>query len=119
VLESIPVHKRSANVLNLNGDALPVEHYLGIGVDLSTDSWSVRGKTVPQVSTRREMLAAMSLTVDPLGICLPVIAQVKLLFKLTNKLEKSARGWDQPLPAGLAKWNVIGQMNWPSYQFYA
>lgn len=49
----------------------------------------------------------MSLTFDPLGICLPVIAGAKLLFQLTNRLEISARGWDQPLPADLMeKWNV-------------
>jgi hypothetical protein len=53
------------------------------------------------------MLATMSLTFDPLGICLPVIAGAKLLFQLTNRLEKSARGWDQPLPGDLMeKWNV-------------
>ncbi|XP_045023712.1 uncharacterized protein LOC123468115 [Daphnia magna] len=107
VLESIPLHQRSASVLDLNVDALPVEYHLGIELDLTTDSYSVRVKTMPQVSTRREMLAAMSLTFDPLGICLPVIAGAKLLFQLTNRLERNARGWDQPLPADLLeKWNV-------------
>lgn len=110
VLENIPVHQRSTNVLDLNVDALPVEYHLGIDrlrSDLSTDSYSGLVKSIPQVSTRREMLAAMSLSFDHLGICLPIIAGDKFPFQLTNKLEKSSRGWDQLLPADLlAKWNV-------------
>lgn len=53
-------------------------------------------------------MSAISLTFDPLGICLPAITGAKLLFQQTQKLAKDTpdvRGWDKPLPIEiLSKW---------------
>ena len=63
---------------------------------------------MPPVTTRRELLSAMSLIFDPLGICLPIVTGAKLLFQQTHKLEMQSAaipGWDWPLPSKLlAQW---------------
>lgn len=63
---------------------------------------------MPTVTTKRELLSAISLTFDPLGIFLPAITGAKILFKQAQKLAKDTpgvRGWDQPLPIEiLSKW---------------
>ncbi len=52
---------------------------------------------MPTVTIKRELLSAISLTFDPLGICLPAITGAKILFQQTQKLAKDhtrdVRGW--------------------------
>ena len=107
VLNSIPSNHRSVQALNLNLDNPPVENQLGMEWDfLKTDSYSIRTKKMPPVTTRRELSSAMSLTFfDPLGICLPLITRARLLFQLSCRLPQESRGWDIPLPVDiLAQW---------------
>jgi ribonuclease HI len=66
---------------------------------------------MPAVTTKRDLLSALSRFFDPLGICLPVTTYAKLLFQATCKSKStitsnaSPLGWDEPLPADiLAKW---------------
>ncbi|XP_032785664.2 uncharacterized protein LOC116923312 [Daphnia magna] len=108
VLATIPENQRTSNTVDLNKDALPVEYLLGMVWDLNSDSYGIRIKSMPTVTTKRELLSAISLTFDPLGICLPAITGAKLLFQQTQKLAKDTpdvRGWDQPLSIEiLSKW---------------
>ena len=106
VLSSIPSHHRSVQALDLNLDDPPVEYQLGMEWDfLNTDSYSIRTKKIPPVTTRRELISAMSLTFDPLGICLPLITRAKLLFQQSCRLPPESWGWDNPLPVNiLAQW---------------
>ncbi|XP_032785729.1 uncharacterized protein LOC116923390 [Daphnia magna] len=75
---------------------------------LIDDSYRIRVKQMPEVSTKRELISAIFLTFDPLGICLPVMSGARLLFQYIHRLErekKMPRGWDHPLPEeNLAKW---------------
>ncbi|KAI9550515.1 hypothetical protein GHT06_005391 [Daphnia sinensis] len=71
VLETIPQQDRSSQVLNINLSALPVEYQLGMKWELATDTYGIRVRSMPNVKTKRELLSAISLIFDPLGICLP------------------------------------------------
>ena len=108
VLATIPESQRASQTADFNKDALPVEYLLGMVWDLNADSYGIRIKSMPTVTTKRKLLSAISLTFDPLGICLPAITGAKLIFQLTQKLAKAppvVRGWDQPLPIEiLSKW---------------
>jgi hypothetical protein len=46
---------------------------------------------MPEVSTKRELLSAISLTFDPLGICLPVMTGTRLQFQQIHKLEREKK----------------------------
>lgn len=106
VLQTIPPQQRSSPVLDINLNALPVEYQLGMKWDLTTDTYGIRVRSMPQINTKRELLSAISLVFDPLGICLPVITAAKLLFQQTQTLDGPwSRCWDKPLPVEiLAKW---------------
>jgi len=113
VLASLPEKDRAPPVRDLNFDALPTEYILGMGWDCATDRYHLRSRSMPPVSTKRELLSALSRSFDPLGICLPVITYARLLFQSACN-SKTAAGsglgplaWDEPLPEYiLAKWNV-------------
>nr|CAH0105425.1 unnamed protein product [Daphnia galeata] len=106
ILETIPPQHRSPQVLDINLNALPVEYQLGMKWDLATDTYGIRVRSMPEVYTKRELLSAMSLVFDPLGMCIPVITAAKLLLQETQKLNKASPCcWDAPLPVEiLAKW---------------
>ncbi|XP_045023699.1 uncharacterized protein LOC116925000 [Daphnia magna] len=108
VINSIPAHLRSTPIADLNPNASPVDFIFGMEWHLIDDSYRIRVKQMPEVSTKRELLSAISLTFDPLGICLPVMSGARLLFQHIHRLErekKMPRGWDHPLPEEvLAKW---------------
>ena len=106
IIDSVPPQRRAASVLDLNLDNLPVEYHLGLELDLKADAYRVRAKPMPKVTTKRELLSAVSLTFDPFGALLPVITGAKMIFQETAKGGDAVRGWDEPLPAILLeKWN--------------
>lgn len=76
--------------------------------DLATDTYGIRVCSMPSITTKRELLSAISLIFDPLGICLPVVTAAKLLFQQTQVFDDpSSRCWDKPLPVDLlAKWKT-------------
>ncbi|KAI9549120.1 hypothetical protein GHT06_007526 [Daphnia sinensis] len=109
VLESIPTQHRSHRLIDLNLDGLQIEYLLGLEWDIATDTFGIRTKQLPSVTTKRQLSSAISLVFDPLGLCLPVITGAKLIFQKTHKDsldDSSRRGWDSPLPEEtLVKWN--------------
>jgi hypothetical protein len=77
VLESIPTEPKSSKPVDLNLDGLQIEYQLGLEWDLATDTFGIRTRRLPSVTTRRQLLSAISLVFDPLGLCLPVITGAK------------------------------------------
>ena len=104
VVNTVPPTERAASVKDLDLDQPAIEYLFGSAWHIDEDVYRLRVHPVPTVSTRREMLAAMARTFDPLGICLPVTTYAKRLFQLasTNK-----PGWDSSLPSSLLqRWNL-------------
>jgi hypothetical protein len=89
ILETIPPQYMSPQVLDINLSALPVEYQLGMKRDLATDTYGIRVRSMPEVHTKRELLSAMSLVFDPLGMFIPVITATKLLLQQTQKLDRT------------------------------
>ena len=98
VVNTVPPTERAASVKDLDLDQPAIEYLFGSPWHIDKDVYRLRVHPVPTVSTRREMLAAMARTFDPLGICLPVTTYAKRLFQhaSTNK-----PGWDSSLPSSL------------------
>ena len=93
--------QKSSKPVDLNLDGLQIEYQLGLEWDLATDTFGIRTRRLPSVTTRRQLLSAISLVFDPLGLCLPVITGAKLIFQESQKdsrIDSSRRGWDSPLP---------------------
>jgi hypothetical protein len=90
ILETIPPQYMSPQVLDINLSALPVEYQLGMKWDLATDTYGIRVRSMPEVHTKRELLSAMSLVFDPLGMFIPVITATKLLLQQTQKLDRTS-----------------------------
>jgi hypothetical protein len=83
LLASIPASERSNKSLNLDFDKLPIEYLLGLVWVCDVDCYRIRIRPMEMVTSKRQMLSAMSRTFDPLGILLPVITQAKILFQAT------------------------------------
>ena len=101
ILATIPEMERAAPLRDLHVDALPTEFVLGLCV-----------KPIHPMNTKREILSALTRSIDPLCFYLSVFTFTKILFQSTftsRKLDKKAfkpLGWDEPLPIKiLAKWN--------------
>lgn len=71
IINTVTPQRRSASVLDLNLDTLPVEYHLGLELDLKTNTYKVRTKPMPLTLT--------------FGICLPVITGAKFIFKDSKK----------------------------------
>jgi hypothetical protein len=68
VLNTIPCHHRSSKQVDLNLDNPQLEYQLGMEWDSAADTYSIRAKQFPQVTTRRQLLSAISLIFHPLGL---------------------------------------------------
>lgn len=52
VLVTIPENQQASQTVDLNKDALPVEYLLGMVWDFSSDSYGIRIKSMPTVTTK-------------------------------------------------------------------
>lgn len=107
-----------------------IERVLGIYWDLKTDEYLVSFK-IPalekyfneeQKLTKRQLLRAMMSVFDPLGITLPVLIKLKILFQ---DLWRKKTSWDEKVPDEVqSKWEVwlqevkeIGEVRVPRCYF--
>jgi hypothetical protein len=101
VLSKISPESRSKPQLDITFDELPTEKTLGLLWNSSEDSFRFHLKP-HSVSTKRELLRAISSVFDPLGMLAPVILKARLLLK---KLWITETPWDNPLPRRIvSKW---------------
>jgi hypothetical protein len=92
-LAAIPAENQgTSHTVDLNKYAPPVEYLLGMVWDLNSDSYGTRIKSIPTVTTKRELFSAISLKFDHHGICLPALTGAKLLYQNTQKLAKATPG---------------------------
>lgn len=73
VLATIPEIQRASHTVDLNKDELHVEYLFGMVWDLNLDSYGIKIKSMPTVTTKRELLSVISLMFDTLGNCLSAI----------------------------------------------
>lgn len=101
VLATIPQEERAKEVkdLDLNSDALPVEHALGVQWCVQSDSFKFKITLKTHPLTRRGILSVTSSIYDPLGFLAPVVLSAK---KILQDLCRRRLGWDDPLPSSVA-----------------
>lgn len=101
VLAAIPQEERAKEVkdLDLNSDALPVEHALGVQWCVQSDSFKFKITLKTHPLTRRGILSVTSSIYDPLGFLAPVVLSAK---KILQDLCRRRLGWDDPLPTSVA-----------------
>jgi hypothetical protein len=87
-LATIPEIQRASHTGDLNKDTLHVEYLFGMVWDLNLDSYGIKIKSMPTVTTKRELLSVISLMFDPLGICLSAIPGAKLYFNKRKNWRK-------------------------------
>ena len=58
--------ERAAPLRDLHVDALPTEYVLGLGWDGATNRYHLRVKPIHPVNTKRELLSALTRSIDPL-----------------------------------------------------
>ncbi|XP_056588276.1 uncharacterized protein LOC130408847 [Triplophysa dalaica] len=117
VLATIPQEECAKEVkdLNLNADALPVEHALGVQWCVQSDSFKFKIILKTHPLTRRGILSVTSSIYDPLGFLAPVVLSAK---KILQDLCRRRLGWYDPLPSSVAgEWmawleDLHGLENW-------
>ncbi len=97
VIDSIPVKDRAQGIkeIDLNRDALPVEHALGVQWCIESDVFQFRITLKDHPCTRRGILSTISSIYDPLGFLAPVLLDGKCLLQM---LCKDKVDWDDPVP---------------------
>ncbi|XP_076032233.1 uncharacterized protein LOC143020014 [Oratosquilla oratoria] len=101
LLESINEQDRAKEAKELTSNVH--SKVLGIKWDVENDCFFFVSKGVQtQNVTRRVMLSQLVSTYDPLGLVLPIIVPVKILFQKPTRLKMS---WEESIPISLCqKW---------------
>ena len=91
-------------------DTSPFKKVLGTIWDINSDTLRFAHKqtiSVPQLSTKREVLQETAKVFDPLGLIQPVTVAAKILLQ---ELWQEGIDWDEPLPPSLdQKWHVLAK----------
>ncbi|XP_028408734.1 uncharacterized protein LOC114531301 [Dendronephthya gigantea] len=95
VLESVPESERAAKVKNLDFDQTSIERALGVGWNVSSDTFGFSVVIKDRPSTRRGILSVVSSVYDPLGFAAPFILIAKLILQ---DLCRSKLDWDDQIP---------------------
>ncbi|KAK2903743.1 hypothetical protein Q8A73_010400 [Channa argus] len=90
--------------LDLEKDAPPVQHSLGLSWNLLNDTFIFCVFDRDKPFTRRGVLATVNSVFDPLGLIAPVTVKGK---RLLRELTRTTNDWDTPLPPDKeADWNI-------------
>ncbi|KAI4825504.1 hypothetical protein KUCAC02_021184 [Chaenocephalus aceratus] len=81
--------------LNIGQDSPPMQHSLGLGWDLSTDTFAFRVAASDKSFTRRGVLSTINSLFDPLRFAAPVSIQGHIILR---ELMTDGCEWDVPLP---------------------
>ncbi|RLU26233.1 hypothetical protein DMN91_000026 [Ooceraea biroi] len=103
-LREVPTKLRESNPTT-NIDANNTISTLGLEWNLMLDVFQFKTQMVADVSTKREMLSAISKLFDPLGLIGPVLTVAKILMQGLWEIKID---WDDPLPETiLFKWRMF------------
>ncbi|KAI4832137.1 hypothetical protein KUCAC02_015114, partial [Chaenocephalus aceratus] len=80
---------------DIGQDSPPMQHSLGLGWDLSTDTFAFRVTASDKPSTRRGVLSTINSLFDPLRFAAPVSIQGRIILR---ELMTDGCEWDAPLP---------------------
>ena len=94
VLDSVLQEDRAASVMDNVDHDLPTQKALGLYWDAQNDKFRIKVNVQPKKCTRRNMLAIIHKTYDPLGIIQPFLLPARRLLQ-----EACAKGldWDEPM----------------------
>lgn len=109
VIEAIPVedHAQGIQKIDMDRDALPIEHALGVQWCIEKDSFTFRITLKDRPCTRRGILSTTSSIYDPLGFAAPLLLNGK---KILQELCRGQVDWDDEVPEDIkARW-----MKWRS-----
>lgn len=113
VMEAFPAEDRAKSIsdLDLRCSVLPTQRSLGVHWDIEKDCFIFHVSLPEKPFTRRGVLSIVNSVYDPLGLASPVILEGKLILQelviMGKKVkDKSALGWDDPLPENMNhRWN--------------
>lgn len=115
IWKSFPPEQRAAPNLNVDLDGLPVERTLGLLWQGDHDTFGFEFKRRGPISTKCQILSAVSSVFDPLGFLSCVTLTPKLILQDIWRVGKDSGipriGWDDMLPPEL-------QERWESYSKY-
>ncbi|KAI4814854.1 hypothetical protein KUCAC02_005036 [Chaenocephalus aceratus] len=81
--------------LDIGQDSPPMQHSLGLGWDLSTNTFAFRVAASDKPFTRRGVLSPINSLFDPLRFAAPVSIQGRIILR---ELMTDGCEWDAPLP---------------------
>lgn len=88
--------------LGLDNESLPAQRSLGLGWDISSDTFTFKVAVANKPYTRRGVLSVVNSIYDPLGLAAPVTIRGRLLLR---ELCRGVQDWDLPLPVEkVSKW---------------
>ena len=99
VMESIPINKRSVELVREISKIENIERALGVSWCLETDTLGFRIALHDTPLTRRGILSTVSSIYDPLGLAGPFLLKGR---KILQKITSLTDGWDSEVPGDLA-----------------
>ena len=104
VLKCFPSEDLAKNLkdVDLDDGSLPTQRSLGLGWDISQDSFFFKSESAVQPITKRGILSTINGVFDPLGFLAPFVLEGRFLLR---EVMSSEVGWDDPVcPSIMSKW---------------